>query len=231
MTKKKPKRTKKTNLSLEVEYSPKRTDPESLATAVDRLLETVLSTPGIMEDYGDPTFGPCWVAGPGDPIRRCNSVKSEGVSPLVLSNELSREALEAIVVKVQGLLYLDMDRVGREFWNPGKQWSGPDVCQDIQDVLQQHGLVPVDEQDCAQPVTVSQAASAAELVTWAQSQGLSPEDLDDEIHDQVGVVASNLNNRGLSAQIDFLVQQFGAVETRKLLTEVISDKAPRGATP
>lgn len=225
------KRTKKTNLSLEVEYSPKRTDPESLATAVDRLLETVLSTPGIMEDYGDPTFGPCWVAGPGDPIRRCNSVKSEGVSPLVLSNELSREALEAIVAKVQGLLYLDMDRAGREFWNPAKEWSGADVCQDIQDVLQQHGLVPMYEQDCAQPATESPATSAAELVSWAQSQGLSPEDLDDEIHDQVGVVASNLNNRGLSAQIDFLVQQFGDVETRKLLTEVISDKAPRGATP
>ena len=147
-TKKKPKRTKKTKLWLEVEYRPEHTDPESLATAVDRLLETILSTPGIMEEYGDPTFGPCWVTRPGDPIRRCNPVKSDGVSHLVLSNELSREALEAIVAKVQGLLYLDMDRAGREFWNPAKEWGGADVCQDIQDVLHQHGLVPGEEQDC-----------------------------------------------------------------------------------
>jgi hypothetical protein len=139
--------------------------------------------------------------------------------------------LEAIIAKVQGLLYLDMDRNGREFWNPAKEWSGADVCQDIQDVLQQHGLVPVNEQDCAQPATASPATSAAELVSWAQSQGLSPEDLDDEIHDQVAVAASNLNNRGLSAQIEFLVGQFGAVETRKLLAELASDKAPRGTTP
>jgi hypothetical protein len=230
MTTKKPKRTKTTKLWLEVEYSPKRTDPESLATAVDRLLETILSTPGIMEEYGDPTFGPCWVAGPGDPIRRCNSVKSDGVFHLVLSSELSREALEAIVAKVQGLLYLDMDRAGREFWNPAKEWGGADVCQDIQDVLHQHGLVPGEEQDCMPTTTESPPASAAELVAWAQSQGLGPEDLDDEIHDHVAVAASNLNNRGLSAQIEFLVGQFGAAETRKLLTEVIPDNASRGAT-
>ena len=73
---KKPKRTKKTKLWLEVEYSPEYTDPESLATALDRLLETILSTPGIMEEYGDPRFGPCWVtnvalSSRGDePIRR-----------------------------------------------------------------------------------------------------------------------------------------------------------------
>jgi hypothetical protein len=79
--------------------------------------------------------------------------------------------------------------------------------------------------------TESPPTSAAELVAWAQSQGLGPEGLDDEIHDQVSVLASSLNNRGLSAQIEFLVGQFGAVETRKLLTEVISDKAPRGTTP
>ena len=33
----------------------------------------------------------------------------------------------------------------REFWNPGKDWSCWDVCQDVQDLLYRHGLVPVDE--------------------------------------------------------------------------------------
>lgn len=58
----KPKRTKKARLCLEVEYNPTYTDPEGLANAHDRLLETALSTPGIMDEYGEPYFGPCHVA-------------------------------------------------------------------------------------------------------------------------------------------------------------------------
>ncbi len=41
----------------EVTYDPRVTDPESLATMLDCLLETVLSTPGITEEYGDPEIG------------------------------------------------------------------------------------------------------------------------------------------------------------------------------
>ena len=52
---------KTTKLYLEVEFNPRLTDPEGLANAVDRLLETVLSTPGIMDEYDNPRFGPCWV--------------------------------------------------------------------------------------------------------------------------------------------------------------------------
>ncbi len=56
------KKLEKSRLWLEVEYNPEYTDPEGLAQALDRLLETVLSTPGIMEDYGQPHFGPFCVA-------------------------------------------------------------------------------------------------------------------------------------------------------------------------
>lgn len=153
------------------------------------------------------------------------------MSRLILPSELSREALVDIVTSVQSRLYLDMDRDGREFWNPAKEWSGADVCQDIQDVLNEHGLVPGQEQDCIQPAAANVPAGTAELVAWAESQGLSPEDLDDEIHDQAGVIASNLNNRGLSGQIEFLVSQFGVAETQELLTELVSDKAQQGRTP
>jgi len=44
-------------LFVDVEYDAAVTDPESLATALDILMETVLSTPGIMDDYGDVTVG------------------------------------------------------------------------------------------------------------------------------------------------------------------------------
>lgn len=152
------------------------------------------------------------------------------MSRLVLPSELSRAALEDIVSTVQGLLYLDLGHDDREFWNPAKDRSSCEVCRAIQERLQRHGLVPGEEQDCTPPATAHPAMSTADLVAWAQSQGLSPEDLDDEIHDQVAGAASNLNNRGLSAQIEFLVQQFGAAETQKLLTDLVSDNAPCGTT-
>jgi len=42
-----------TVLSLTVRYDPDRTDPESIAAAMDRLLEMAMSTPGILDDYGE----------------------------------------------------------------------------------------------------------------------------------------------------------------------------------
>ena len=50
-------KTKKTILTVEVEYDQAATDPEGLARAMDRLLETVLSTPGIMDEYQNPKMG------------------------------------------------------------------------------------------------------------------------------------------------------------------------------
>jgi hypothetical protein len=47
----------KTTLTVEVDYDPHLTDPEGLACALDRLLETTLSTPGIMDEYGNPRIG------------------------------------------------------------------------------------------------------------------------------------------------------------------------------
>jgi hypothetical protein len=47
----------KTTLTLEIEYDPELTDPDGLASALDQLMETALSTPGIVAEYGDPTVG------------------------------------------------------------------------------------------------------------------------------------------------------------------------------
>lgn len=48
----------KTKLTLEVEYDANLTDGEGLAVAFDRLLETALSTPGIMDDHGSVKLDP-----------------------------------------------------------------------------------------------------------------------------------------------------------------------------
>jgi len=51
-------------LTVEVDYDAEITDPESLATATDKLMKTACSTPGILDDYGNPIFGTFLVAGP-----------------------------------------------------------------------------------------------------------------------------------------------------------------------
>jgi hypothetical protein len=51
----------KTTLTLDIDYDPDQTDPEELACAMDRLLETALSTPGILDDYGNPRIGEFFV--------------------------------------------------------------------------------------------------------------------------------------------------------------------------
>ena len=55
-------KTQKTTLTVEIEYNPRKTDPEGLACAMDRLLETALSTPDILTEYGNPTVGEFFVA-------------------------------------------------------------------------------------------------------------------------------------------------------------------------
>ena len=58
----------KTTLTVDIEYDPDVTDPESLTLAANHLTETVLSTPGIMEEYANPRFGEFFVA-PADKTR------------------------------------------------------------------------------------------------------------------------------------------------------------------
>lgn len=41
-----------TTLMLKVTYNTRLTDPEGIASALDTLLETAMSTPGILEEYG-----------------------------------------------------------------------------------------------------------------------------------------------------------------------------------
>ena len=54
----------KSTLIIDVEYDPDITDDESLAVALGRLMETALSTPGILDEYGNPRVGEFFVARP-----------------------------------------------------------------------------------------------------------------------------------------------------------------------
>ena len=57
----KPKNTQTCTLKVDVTYDPDLTDAESLASALDILMETALSTPDILDDYGNPQIGDFWV--------------------------------------------------------------------------------------------------------------------------------------------------------------------------
>jgi hypothetical protein len=47
----------KVTMTVEVEFDPEVTDSESVACALDALMETALSTPGILDEYGNPQIG------------------------------------------------------------------------------------------------------------------------------------------------------------------------------
>jgi hypothetical protein len=66
-------------------------------------------------------------------------------------DQLSRDELLRIVQAIQCRLYLDVNAQEAEFWNPDKQWSGADVCQDVAGLLDQHGLVPDREESYVPP--------------------------------------------------------------------------------
>ena len=51
----------KATLELEVQFNPQVTDAESVASAFDQLLETVMSTPGILDEYGSVIPGDFYV--------------------------------------------------------------------------------------------------------------------------------------------------------------------------
>lgn len=54
-------------LSLKVDFDDSQTDPESLASAMDTLMKTALSTAGILDEYGDPQIGGFMVSIDQDP--------------------------------------------------------------------------------------------------------------------------------------------------------------------
>lgn len=48
-------------LYLTIEFDDEKTDAESVATALDKIMDTSLSTFGILDEYGDPGIGKFFV--------------------------------------------------------------------------------------------------------------------------------------------------------------------------
>ena len=53
--------TRVAEFTISVTYDEKKTDADSIASALDTLMETSLSTPSILSEYGNPTVGEFYV--------------------------------------------------------------------------------------------------------------------------------------------------------------------------
>lgn len=51
----------KATLYIEIDFDDDMTDAESMACALDQLMKTALSTPRILEEYGEPKIGEFFV--------------------------------------------------------------------------------------------------------------------------------------------------------------------------
>ncbi|MFD8078991.1 hypothetical protein ACFV3E_40830 [Streptomyces sp. NPDC059718] len=108
--------------------------------------------------------------------------------------------------------------------------------------------------DADEPLRHADEGSAEQLLALAEQLGIDPVDLDEAVHDAASRYASDacnssgavdddeatdalydaaghsaaaINNTGLSAQVPYLVKQYGAANTEGF----IRDAAPAGARP
>ena len=69
------------------------------------------------------------------------------------AQNLSCDAIVALVQSVQESLYLDQDLQGRPVWNPEKSWSG-DELGSIAEALAKHGLAPTSSEPAEEPAAL-----------------------------------------------------------------------------
>lgn len=76
------KQMKKAILYVEIEYDESITDDESVANALDHLMDNARSTPGILDEYGNPDVGAFFVLD--------GSLKSLAAKVDIISKESAR---------------------------------------------------------------------------------------------------------------------------------------------
>ena len=73
------------------------------------------------------------------------------------------------------------------------------------------------------------STEAEKLQTWMEAQGIEAEMLDDEVREALSCEASNINNSGVSAQINTLLRCYGNVEDVKaVVIKVLSENEKNG---
>ena len=110
----------KTLLTLEIDYGP-MTNPEGLAAAMDQLMKTACSTPGILDEYGHLVIGEFFVAappnidGPTFRLQRQLLLKLQQLAAGRISNVLdpgNQELLEGLIELTDALADQAHDNYG-----------------------------------------------------------------------------------------------------------------------
>ncbi len=159
-------------LYVEVEFDPAVTDAESLATTMDRLMETALSTPDILGDYGNPAVKDFYAVG---------KQSTRYVTSIEVVDPDSQAPVAVEVRKTQGGYLVGID--------------GSYLEQDIGPVYDPCNFgveleVSDDEEEGRND------GIAANLVESAERLGLDAEQLDELVHEQYSQIASAINNEG-----------------------------------
>ncbi|MEV1179229.1 hypothetical protein, partial [Nonomuraea sp. NPDC049784] len=78
------------------------------------------------------------------------------------------------------------------------------------------------------PTGIISPATVQAFVDWAEQAGITPEDLDDYVHDLASEPASDTNNGGLHDQITFMIESCGEDGARDLLVRCEPEKPRPG---
>jgi len=228
MTKKKRRGRRKTNLSLEVEYSPKRTDPESLA---HRGRPAAGNRTVYAGNHGRLRRPDVWTV-VGSPVRAILFAAAIRSRAKVFPHSSCRtncrvKRWEAIVAKVQGCcisIWTELaanSGIGQRMERSRRLSGYPRMC------CSNTVWFPCTNKIALQPATESPATSAAELVSWAAVAGL--------VRRRTWTTKSTTkwaSLRRTSTTGPVRTDRFSRSAVRRcskpvrLLTEVISDKAP-----
>ena len=100
-------------LYLDVEFDENKTDAESVATALDRVLETGMSTPGVLDEYGDPTAGEFFVLDT-EAARQGAAAPAERLAERAASAGLQPEDLDELVHELASGVAADVNNGGLE---------------------------------------------------------------------------------------------------------------------
>ena len=103
----------KARLYLGVEFDENKTDAESVATALDRVLETGMSTPGVLDEYGNPSAGEFFVLDTETARQRAAAV-AERLAEKAVAAGLESEDLDETVHELASGVAADANNGGLE---------------------------------------------------------------------------------------------------------------------
>jgi hypothetical protein len=105
------------------------------------------------------------------------------------------------------------------------------VCGDRADLTSRQVELAQRVRDAEAQPEAERSAPAQRLVALAERLNVDPSGLDDHVHDLVSNIGSEINNGGLTAQIDYLLDEVGEAETEQRIRRASTDRRHRTPRP